>query len=110
RRAPDDLRPDVRLRLRCDREQQKSNPHTRHTDLTANPSGRWNSSRMDGRSRMPMMPIRERVDALLARLASEPQFPTQGETLFVDLGRAEVHRAYIPRRVVELRLGGEPRK
>ena len=55
---------------------------------------------------MPMMPIRERVDALLTRLASEPQFPTQGETLFVDLGRAEVHRAYIPRRVVEALLGG----
>src|SRR5881396_1575810 len=55
---------------------------------------------------MPAMPIRERVDALLRRLASEPQFPTQGETIFVDLGRAEVRRAYIPRRVVETLLGG----
>ena len=52
------------------------------------------------------MPIRERVDALLARLASEPQFPTQGETVFVDLERSEVRRAYIPRRVVEAFLGG----
>src|SRR5437870_10421465 len=55
---------------------------------------------------MPTMFIRERVDALLARLASERQFPTQGETLFVDRERAEVRRAYIPRRVVEALLGG----
>ena len=55
---------------------------------------------------MPVMPIRERVDALLARLASEPQFPTQGETIFVDLERAEVRRAFMPRRVVETLLGG----
>src|ERR1051325_11016234 len=55
---------------------------------------------------MPVMPIRERVDALLARLASEPQFPTQGETIFVDLERQEVRRAFIPRRVVEAFLGG----
>lgn len=52
------------------------------------------------------MSIRTRVDALLARLAAEPQFPTQGETVFVDLERAEVRRAYIPRRVVENFLGG----
>src|SRR5688500_16466391 len=55
---------------------------------------------------MPVMPIRERVDALLARLASEPQFPTQGETIFVDLERAEVRRGFMPRRVVETLLGG----
>jgi aldehyde:ferredoxin oxidoreductase len=55
---------------------------------------------------MPAMSIRERVDALLARLASEPQFPTQGETIFVDLERSELRRAYIPRRVVETFLGG----
>src|SRR5947209_4672182 len=55
---------------------------------------------------MPTMPIRERVDALLARLAGEPQFPTQGETVFVDLARSEVRRAFIPRRVVETLLGG----
>jgi aldehyde:ferredoxin oxidoreductase len=52
------------------------------------------------------MSIRERVEALLARLASEPQFPTQGETVFVDLERAQLRRAYIPRRVVENLLGG----
>jgi aldehyde:ferredoxin oxidoreductase len=55
---------------------------------------------------MPAMPIHERVGALLARLASEPQFPTQGETVFVDLERSEVRRAYIPKRVVEALLGG----
>jgi len=55
---------------------------------------------------MPLMSTRQRVDALLARLASEPQFPTQGETVFVDLERAEVRRAYIPRRVAETLLGG----
>jgi aldehyde:ferredoxin oxidoreductase len=55
---------------------------------------------------MPAMSIRERVDALLSRLDHEPQFPTQGETLFVDLERSEVRRAYIPRRVVETLLGG----
>jgi hypothetical protein len=30
------------------------------------------------------MSIHTRVDALLPRLASEQQFPTQGETIFVD--------------------------
>jgi aldehyde:ferredoxin oxidoreductase len=52
------------------------------------------------------MSIRTRVDALLGRLASEPQFPTQGRTIFVDLERQEVRRAWIPRRVVETLLGG----
>src|SRR5437868_11448134 len=52
------------------------------------------------------MPIRERVDDLIARLSSERQFPTQGETLFVDLERRNVQRAFIPRRVVETFLGG----
>jgi aldehyde:ferredoxin oxidoreductase len=52
------------------------------------------------------MDIRERVDGLIERLASERQFPTQGETIFVDLERQEVRRAYIPRRVVETFLGG----
>src|SRR5262245_31377762 len=55
---------------------------------------------------MPNMSIRARVDALLTRLESEPQFPTQGETVFVDLERGEVRRAYIPRRVAETLLGG----
>src|SRR5229473_2405376 len=52
------------------------------------------------------MPIRTRVDALIKRLASEPQFPTQGQTIFVDLERQEVRRAWIPRRVVTTLLGG----
>ena len=50
--------------------------------------------------------IRARVSSLIARLASERQFPTQGETIFVDLDRREVRRAFIPRRVVEAFLGG----
>src|SRR3990170_2097849 len=50
--------------------------------------------------------IRERVERLLARLAREPQFPTQGRTLFVDLERREVHEAYAPRAVVDCFLGG----
>jgi aldehyde:ferredoxin oxidoreductase len=52
------------------------------------------------------MPIREKVDALIARLAAERQFPTQGETLFVDLERQTVRRVFIPRAVVEAFLGG----
>ena len=52
------------------------------------------------------MSIRTRVEALLGRLASEPQFPTQGQTIFVDLERQEVRRAWIPRRVVTTLLGG----
>src|SRR5436853_6645777 len=51
------------------------------------------------------MPIRERVDDLIARLAPERQFPTQGETIFVDLEQREVRRAFIPPRVVETFLG-----
>jgi len=39
---------------------------------------------------MPVMTIRARVDALLARLASEPQLSTQGETIFVDLERTSL--------------------
>src|SRR5437762_9313954 len=52
------------------------------------------------------MPIRDRITDLIPRLAGERQFPTQGETLFVDLERRDVRRAYIPRRVVETFLGG----
>jgi aldehyde:ferredoxin oxidoreductase len=52
------------------------------------------------------MGIRQRVDGLIERLSSEQQFPTQGQTLFVDLEHHEVRRAYIPRRVVETFLGG----
>src|SRR6267378_6207051 len=52
------------------------------------------------------MSICTRVDALLSRLASEQQFPTQGQTIFVDLERQEVRRAWIPHRVVTALLGG----
>ena len=52
------------------------------------------------------MSIRTRVDALLTRLATEPQFPTQGQTIFVDLARQEVRRAWIPLRIVHALLGG----
>ena len=53
-----------------------------------------------------LQPMRSRVDALFSRLATERQFPTQGQTLFVDLERQDVRRAWIPRRVVETFLGG----
>src|SRR5436190_16941921 len=52
------------------------------------------------------MPIRDRITDLIPRLAGERQFPTQGETLFVDLERRDVRRAFIPRRVIEAFLGG----
>src|ERR1700741_2924741 len=52
------------------------------------------------------MTIRTRVGALLPRLASEPQFPTQGQTICVDLERHEVRRAWIPLRIVNALLGG----
>jgi aldehyde:ferredoxin oxidoreductase len=55
---------------------------------------------------MSVVPINARIDRLMRRLASEPQFPTQGQTIFVDLDRQEIRRAYIPRRVVETFLGG----
>ena len=47
-----------------------------------------------------------RVDALISRLATERQFPTQGETIFVDLEHQTVRRAFIPRDIVEKFLGG----
>src|ERR1700737_2208713 len=50
--------------------------------------------------------IRTRVADLIARLAPERQFPAQGRTVFVDLERQEIRRAYIPRSVVTRLLGG----
>jgi aldehyde:ferredoxin oxidoreductase len=50
--------------------------------------------------------IRDRVARLVAELPNEPQFPTQGATLFIDLERREVARAYTPMRVVRGLLGG----
>ena len=52
------------------------------------------------------MTIRDKVDALVARMAAGPQYPTQGETLFVDLERREVRRAWVPRTVTVKLLGG----
>jgi len=50
--------------------------------------------------------IRERVDRLLARMVKEPQFPTQGRTLFIDLERGQVQEAFAPQRAVDAFLGG----
>jgi aldehyde:ferredoxin oxidoreductase len=52
------------------------------------------------------MSIRDRISDLIPRLAGERQFPTLGETLFVDMERRDERRAFIPRRVVETFLGG----
>ena len=52
------------------------------------------------------MPIRDRVSQLLSELPTEPQFPTQGATVFVDLERREVHRGYTPLRVAQSLLAG----
>jgi aldehyde:ferredoxin oxidoreductase len=52
------------------------------------------------------MSIRDRVARLLAELPQEPQYPTQGSTLFVDLERREVRRGYTPMRVVQALLAG----
>lgn len=52
------------------------------------------------------MGIRDRITSLIDRLAAEQQFPTQGQTVFVDLATQQVRRAYIPLRVVETLLGG----
>jgi len=52
------------------------------------------------------MNIRDRVSALVAELPREPQFPTQGATLFVDLERQQISRGYTPMRVVKSLLAG----
>ena len=52
------------------------------------------------------MRIRDRVGQLLAEMPTEPQFPTQGATVFVDLERREVRRAYTPLRVARALLAG----
>ncbi|MGZ4778820.1 MAG: aldehyde ferredoxin oxidoreductase N-terminal domain-containing protein, partial [Thermoanaerobaculia bacterium] len=50
--------------------------------------------------------IHTRINELIPRLATERQFPTQGMTVFVDLERQEVRRAWIPRSVATKLLGG----
>ena len=52
------------------------------------------------------MSVRDRVSRLLAELPREPQFPTQGATVFVDLERREARRAYTPLRVIRALLAG----
>ena len=52
------------------------------------------------------MGVRDRVGRLLSELPPEPQFPTQGATVFVDLERREVRRAYTPLRIVKTFLTG----
>ena len=52
------------------------------------------------------MAIRDRVARLAAELPREPQFATQGATVFVDLERREVARGYTPLRVVRAMLTG----
>jgi aldehyde:ferredoxin oxidoreductase len=50
--------------------------------------------------------VRDRVARLLAELPQEPQYPTQGATVFVDLERCEVRRGYTPLPVVRALLAG----
>src|SRR5688572_26324148 len=52
------------------------------------------------------MAIRDRVAELLIEMPKEPQFPTQGATVFIDLERREVSRAYTPLRVAKAFLAG----
>ena len=52
------------------------------------------------------MSIRDRVARLVAELPQEPQYPTQGSTVFIDLERREVRRAYTPMRVIRALLAG----
>lgn len=52
------------------------------------------------------MGIRDRVAALVAGMAREPQYATQGATLFVDLERRTTSRAYAPLAVARALLGG----
>ncbi|MGH9330420.1 MAG: aldehyde ferredoxin oxidoreductase family protein [Vicinamibacterales bacterium] len=50
--------------------------------------------------------IRDRIARLVAELPKDPQYPTQGATLLIDLERREVARGYTPARVVRGLLAG----
>jgi len=52
------------------------------------------------------MAIRDRVARLVAELPNEPQYPTQGRTVFVDLARQQTQSAYTPLRIVQALLSG----
>ena len=52
------------------------------------------------------MSVRDRVAQLLQQLPKEQQYPSQGATLFIDLERRTIERAYTPREVVTQLLAG----
>src|SRR5688572_12515373 len=52
------------------------------------------------------MSARERVAGLVAEMPAAPEYPSQGATLFVDLERQTVARAYTPLAVVKHLLAG----
>ena len=52
------------------------------------------------------MSIRDRVAALTAEMPRQPQYATQGATLFVDLERRVTQQAYTPLPVARALLGG----
>ena len=52
------------------------------------------------------MAIRDRVARLLDEMPRDAQFPSQGATLFVDLERCGLHRAFTPLAVTRTVLGG----
>jgi aldehyde:ferredoxin oxidoreductase len=52
------------------------------------------------------MEIRERVTRLLSEMPQEPQFPSQGKTLFVDLEKRETTSAFTPLAVTRTLLAG----
>jgi aldehyde:ferredoxin oxidoreductase len=52
------------------------------------------------------MSIRDRVARLMSELPSAPQYQTQGATVFVDLERRDVQRAFTPLPVVQRLLTG----
>src|SRR5688500_3451735 len=52
------------------------------------------------------MTIRARVSRLLAEMPHEPQYATQGATLFVDLERQQTERAFTPLAITRALLGG----
>lgn len=52
------------------------------------------------------MDIRSKVDRLWARMHDEPQFASQGATLFVDLEQRSTRKRYLGKEVFEHFLGG----
>ena len=52
------------------------------------------------------MSVRDRVAALLSELPKAAEYPSQGATLFIDLERQTIERAYTPVHVVKQLLAG----